>query len=79
MYRTLALAAAIAALSVPAFAKDITINLDGKNTSQILAEIHSAASTACWTSGYTQLDAHMMCAAEAERQARSDLAALHKS
>jgi hypothetical protein len=78
MYRTLALAAALAALAVPAFAQDITIHLNGKNKAQILAEIHAAAGAVCWHSGYKALDEQHMCAAEAEQQARADLAALRK-
>ena len=75
MYRTFALAAAIAALSVPAFAADVTISLTGKSQAQILTEIHNAAQSVCVKDGYTRMDQEIACTAEVEQQALDELAA----
>jgi hypothetical protein len=77
MYRTLALAAALATLAVPAFARDITIDLAGKSKVQIQNEIHGAATTVCREQGFMILEEQRTCAMEAEQQALSDLAAMH--
>jgi hypothetical protein len=73
MYRTLALAAAVAALSVPAFASDITVTLAGKPKAQVVAEIHSAAIAVCRDDGYILFDEQLSCVAEVEGQALTDL------
>jgi hypothetical protein len=79
MYRTLIVAASIAALSVPAFAEDITINLAGKTKAQVVEEIHVAAASVCADSGYTKLTEHEACVNELEHQAMVDLAAHEKA
>ena len=73
MYRTLALAAAIAALSAPAFAGDITISLAGKTKAQVMTEIHIAATTVCIKEGYTRLSDQLSCAAQVEQDALANL------
>ena len=78
MYRTFALAAAIAALSAPAFAGDITINLAGKTKAQVVAEIHSAASSVCTELGYTELTLRAACVTELEHEGMADLASQEK-
>ncbi len=79
MYRTLALAAAIAALSVPAFAGDITISLAGKTKAQVMNEIHLAATSVCIKSGYTQLGMQLACTAQVEQDTLLSLDAAFKA
>ena len=79
MYRTLALAASIAALSVPAIAGDITISLAGKTKAQVMNEIHLAATTVCIKEGYTQLSMQMACTAQVEQDALLSLEATMKA
>jgi hypothetical protein len=78
MYRTVVLAVAIAALSIPAFAGDITISLAGKTKAQVLAEIHHAAATVCFEKGDTQMPGYSACTSEVEQQALADYAAAEK-
>jgi hypothetical protein len=47
MIRTIAIAAAVAALATPVLAKDITVHLSGKSASAIQSEIAAAANRAC--------------------------------
>lgn len=79
MYRTLALAASIAALSAPAFAEDITISLAGKTKAQVVAEIRVAAETVCANNGYTRLNERETCVNELEHDAMLDVAAQEKA
>ena len=78
MMRTLVLAASIAALSVPAFAGDITISLAGKTKAQVVTEIHNAAASVCESEGYHRLPDQIACMAEVEHQAMADLAVVQK-
>jgi hypothetical protein len=78
MYRTFALAAAIAALSVPAFAGDISISLAGKTKAQVIAEIHNAAASVCSEQGYTHLDQFAGCVVQVERDAVDQLSSIQK-
>ena len=78
MVRTLVLAASIAALSVPAFAGDITISLAGKTKAQVVTEIHNAAASVCESEGYRQLSDRIACMAEVEHQALADMADVQK-
>ena len=78
MYRTLILAASIAALSVPAFADDVTISLAGKTKAQVVAEIRNAAESVCEKQNFTHLTDRSVCVAETEHDALSQLAAAEK-
>jgi hypothetical protein len=78
MYRTLAVAAAFAAVCAPAFAGDVSISLAGKTKAQVIAEIRNAASSVCAKEVYSNLDQHMTCVSEAEHDALAQLAAVQK-
>jgi hypothetical protein len=78
MYRTLAVAAAFAALCAPAFAGDVSISLAGKTKAQVIAEIRNAASSVCARETYSNLDQRMTCVSEAEHEAMDQLATAQK-
>lgn len=79
MYRTLMLAASIAALSVPAFAEDVTISLAGKTKAQAVAEIRYAAESVCQSQSFSHLADRSACVAEAEHDALNQLVAAEKA
>ena len=79
MFRTLALAAAIVAISAPAFAGDVTISLAGKTKAQVMSEIHVAATSICIKEGYTQLSTQLSCTAQVEQDALASLAVAYKA
>lgn len=74
MYRTFALAASIAALSIPAFAGDVTISLEGKSKAQIESEIHKAAEAVCLENGYTGFGDRVACIRDVEDAALASAA-----
>ena len=79
MYRTLVLAASIAALSVPAFAGDVTISLAGKTKAEVVAEIQHAAAAVCAQQGYVLMYERMSCVSQVEHDALSQMASVQKS
>jgi hypothetical protein len=73
------LAASIAALSVPAFAGEITISLAGKTKAEVVAEIRHAARSVCSEQDFNDLGEQRYCVAEAESDALADLASVEKA